>query len=144
MFLKKSQISQKNTCIRVNCIKKRLQHRCFPVKFLRTPFLQNTPGDCFWTWTLNGNMLYSWIIWFRSNLWTKLIIFELIFRVLMSQRDMSQICRKKRCFLDIYSFLMKNSFLWRSSGAKFELRVTIIFSFILEVIVSTARFPLNI
>ena len=31
--------------------KKRLWHRCFPVnvaKFLRTPFLQNTSGDCFW------------------------------------------------------------------------------------------------
>ena len=30
--------------------KKRVQHRCFPVKFakvLRTPFLQNTSGDCF-------------------------------------------------------------------------------------------------
>ena len=31
-----------------NSIKKRLQHRCFPVntaKFLRTPFLQNTSGS---------------------------------------------------------------------------------------------------
>ena len=31
-------------------LKKRLQHRCFPVnfvKFLATPFLQNTFGDCF-------------------------------------------------------------------------------------------------
>ena len=31
---------------------RRLQHRCFPVKFtkyLRTPFLQNTFGGCFWT-----------------------------------------------------------------------------------------------
>ena len=36
-----------------NCIKKRLQHRCFPVKFakfLRTRFLQNTSGGCFWKW----------------------------------------------------------------------------------------------
>ena len=35
-----------------NFIKKRLQHRCFPVKFkkiLRTPFLQNTSHDCFCT-----------------------------------------------------------------------------------------------
>ena len=33
-----------------NFIKKRLQHRCFPVKsvkFLRTPLLQNTSGGCF-------------------------------------------------------------------------------------------------
>ena len=31
--------------------KKRLWHRCFPVnfvKFLRTPFLQNTSGGCFY------------------------------------------------------------------------------------------------
>ena len=31
-------------------LKKRLWHRCFPVnfaKFLKTPFLQNTSGDCF-------------------------------------------------------------------------------------------------
>ena len=34
-----------------NFIKKILQHRCFPVKFtkfLRTPFLQNTSGGCFY------------------------------------------------------------------------------------------------
>ena len=33
-----------------NLIKKRLQHRCFPMKyakFLRTPFLQKTSGGCF-------------------------------------------------------------------------------------------------
>ena len=32
-------------------VKKRLQHLCFPLtfaKFLRTPFLQNTSGGCFW------------------------------------------------------------------------------------------------
>ena len=37
------QNSQENTCARV----KRLWHRCFPVnfvKFVRTPFLQNTSG----------------------------------------------------------------------------------------------------
>ena len=35
-----------------NFIKKRLEHRCFPVnivKFLRTAFLQNTSGGCFCT-----------------------------------------------------------------------------------------------
>ena len=34
-----------------NLLKKRLWHRCFPVnfaKFLRTSFLQNTFGGCFW------------------------------------------------------------------------------------------------
>ena len=32
-------------------LKRRLQHRCFPVnftKFLRIPFLRNTLGGCFW------------------------------------------------------------------------------------------------
>ena len=43
VFLEISQTSQGNSCTRV--LKKRLWHRCFPVnfvKFLRTPFLQNT------------------------------------------------------------------------------------------------------
>ena len=62
MFLEISQNSQENTCARVSffnkvaglrpatLLKKRLWHRCFAVnfaKFLRTPFLQNTYGDCF-------------------------------------------------------------------------------------------------
>ena len=54
------QIAQGNICVRVffnrvtglqvgNFLKKRLQNKCFPVKFvkfLRTSFLQNTSGDC--------------------------------------------------------------------------------------------------
>ena len=57
MFLGISQNSQENTCARVSILiklqacnfilKYRLWHRCFPVnfvKFLRTPFLQNTSG----------------------------------------------------------------------------------------------------
>ena len=43
-----SQNSQENACARVSLLKKRLWHRCFPVnfvKFLRTPFLQNTSGQ---------------------------------------------------------------------------------------------------
>ena len=59
MFLEISQNSQKNTCAidsllnkvadrrPVTLLKKSLRHRCFPVnfvKFLRTPFLQNTYG----------------------------------------------------------------------------------------------------
>ena len=61
-FLNVSQISRENTYVRVSFnkvagqktwyfIKRRLQHRCFPVKFLkvlRTPFLQNNSGGCFW------------------------------------------------------------------------------------------------
>ena len=59
VFLEISQNSQENTCARVSflvklqaasatLLKKRLWHRCFPVtfvKFLRTPFLQNTSGQ---------------------------------------------------------------------------------------------------
>ena len=60
MFLKNWQNSQENTCARVTffnkvtglrlttLLKKRLWHRCFSVnfvKFLRTPFLQNTFGQ---------------------------------------------------------------------------------------------------
>ena len=49
-FLEISQNSQENTCAMLGpatLLKKRLWHRCFPVnfvKFLRTPFLQNTSG----------------------------------------------------------------------------------------------------
>ena len=42
VFLKISQISQENICVVVSL--KRLQHRCFPVKFakfLKTPVLRN-------------------------------------------------------------------------------------------------------
>ena len=47
VFLKILQILQANTCVGVlvaNFIKKRLRHKCFPVKFekfLRTPILKN-------------------------------------------------------------------------------------------------------
>ena len=55
VFLEISKNSQENTCARASCaglrpatlLKRRLWHRCFPVnfmKFLRTPFLQNTYG----------------------------------------------------------------------------------------------------
>ena len=64
VFLKMSQISQKNTCVGVSfliklfassltpvtLLKRRLSHRCLPVNFaklLRTPFLQNISGCCF-------------------------------------------------------------------------------------------------
>ena len=44
-------------------LKKRLQHRCFPVnypKFLRTPFLQNTSGRL---------VFIDWFLGFRSKKW---------------------------------------------------------------------------
>ena len=51
MFLEISQNSQENFSTRVSFLsKKRLWHRCFPVKFaefLRTPFSQNTSGRLF-------------------------------------------------------------------------------------------------
>ena len=64
MFLNVSQISQENTYVGVsfnkvadlkawNFIEKRLQHRCFPVKFAkfsRTHFLQNNSGGRYWKW----------------------------------------------------------------------------------------------
>ena len=40
-----------------NFIKKRLQHRCFSVKFaksLRASFLQNIYGGCFWKYLMNS------------------------------------------------------------------------------------------
>ena len=49
-------------------IKKRLQHMCFPVKnanFLKTPFLQNTSGGCFYFlsccyWSIKKGSLFVW------------------------------------------------------------------------------------
>ena len=81
VLLENSQNSQENTCARVffkkvqglspaTLLKKRLWHRCFLVnftKFLRTSFLQNTSGRCFWT------MIYLlWIIY--VSVWRKLDI----------------------------------------------------------------------
>ena len=43
-------------------IKKRLQHRCFPVNianFLRKFYLKNTTGGCFCTWNSPGIWLYK-------------------------------------------------------------------------------------
>ena len=54
-------------------LKKGLWHRCFPVnfaKFLRTSFLPNTSGGCFWPFTmirgffwLEVNHSYHFILW---------------------------------------------------------------------------------
>ena len=45
LLLKILQYSQENTCVGVSFIKRRVQHRCFPVniaKCLRTPILKNS------------------------------------------------------------------------------------------------------
>ena len=82
VFLKVSQISQENTFAAVpfnkvtglkawNFIKKKLQHRCFPVKFakcLRTYFLQNTSGGCFWKWKDVLSSFHFSLPWFSLML----------------------------------------------------------------------------
>ena len=59
-FIRKANSSGKHLCRSLfliklqtsgNSIKKKLQHRCFPVKFakfLRTTFLQKSSSGCFW------------------------------------------------------------------------------------------------
>ena len=65
-------IWQENICVWVffaglrdcNFIKKRLQHRCFPVKlakFLRTPFFKNTSGGCFCTYCTHMTSHAIWV-----------------------------------------------------------------------------------
>ena len=78
MFLEISWNSQQNTFARVsfliklqqasNFIEKRLWHRCFPVnfmKFLRTPFLQNTSGRL---------LLFVQNVYYLKNIWSANII----------------------------------------------------------------------
>ena len=67
VFLKISKNSQENTYAwglrPATLIKKRIWHRCIPVnfaKFLSTPFLQNTPGGCFWREQENPIMSVVW------------------------------------------------------------------------------------
>ena len=55
-----------------NFIKKRLQHKCFSVKFaksLRASFLQNTSGDCFWKYLMN-----SLFIAYESDEWSHCVM----------------------------------------------------------------------
>ena len=66
-----------NTGLRpATLLKKRLWHRCFPVnfaKFLRTPFLQNTSGGCFWILLFTfakvrcGAIFISWYIFINRS-----------------------------------------------------------------------------
>ena len=54
-------------------LKKRLWHRCFPVKFakfLGTPFLQNTPNGCFWQLqylSVYQHYIFFWIFFLLSQ-----------------------------------------------------------------------------
>ena len=55
-----------------NVIKKRLQHKCFPVKFakvFRTAFLQKSSGGCFWTnpGDLCGSLCGEVMLWLFST-----------------------------------------------------------------------------
>ena len=72
VFLKLLQNSHQSTCAivffnKVAGQKKRLWHRCFLVnfaKFLRTTFLQNTSGNCFWKlYSNNGRAHSSEMFW---------------------------------------------------------------------------------
>ena len=63
MFLEISQNSLENTCARVPFLIKRLWRRCLPVnfvKFLKTPFLQNTSG-----WVLPLFSMMALEVWFE-------------------------------------------------------------------------------
>ena len=77
MFLKISQNSQENTCVRVSFFNKvacpRLWHRSFPVNFMKfwgTSFYRTPPGDCFW----NGSIFKSIVIFFLNDLTQSLLI----------------------------------------------------------------------
>ena len=72
-------------------------HRCFPMnflKFLRTPFLQNSFGGCFWNWTLDlqgmnffefyfRTILKFWQIWFLVWYFYKLDAYSAVGRFFM-------------------------------------------------------------
>ena len=78
VLLKFSKISKENTCVGVflnkvtglqtcNFIKKRLQHKCFRVKFpkfLITSFLQKTSGSCFWELVYITTQNFLREVWF--------------------------------------------------------------------------------
>ena len=92
IFLEISQSSQENTCARVSVLikflffnkvaglrpvtllKKSLWHRFFPVnfaKFLRTPFLQNTSGGCFWYATKSVKEKANALNDLKKYMWSK-------------------------------------------------------------------------
>ena len=62
-----------------NFVKKSLQHRCFPVKFvkfLRTPFLYGTFGGCFWWVYLSNDQILILHCFISNYLFVLSVIFE--------------------------------------------------------------------
>ena len=85
-----------------NFIKKRLQHRCFSVKFaksLRTSFLQNTSGGCFCKYRMN-----SLFIAYENDESCHGVV-----RIIGSPALISFYCV---CFVSFYFFLFFLIFLW--------------------------------
>ena len=68
-----------------NVIKKRLQHRCFPVnsaKFSRTPFLQNTSAHLLPQWHffhISQNLIQFYAITLVEKIWNFLIFIKFFF-----------------------------------------------------------------
>ena len=84
-----------------NFIKKRLQHRCFPVniaKFLRTAFSQNTSSGCFWFH--NRNKYKSTCVFINISKFTIIII-----KKLLKKMEMAIVQVWKKHFF-IYKFIL--------------------------------------
>ena len=91
VFLEISQNSQENTCASARpetLLKKRLSHRCFHVnfvKFLRTLFLQNTSGGCFWRKTVAKKKPFVHLF-HRTPLGSCFFFFKNLFLIKPTQR----------------------------------------------------------
>ena len=91
MFLVISENSHESTCARTSfliklqasglrpatLLEKRLWHSCFPVNFaklLRTPFLQNTSGGCFWRKLTVFQEFSDFVLFTRHWVWKLTIV----------------------------------------------------------------------
>ena len=91
MFLVISEKSHESTCARTSfliklqasglrpatLLEKRLWHSCFPVNFaklLRTPFLQNTSGGCFWRKLTVFQEFSDFVLFTRHWVWELTIV----------------------------------------------------------------------
>ena len=78
VFLKICEISQENICVGVS-FKKRLQHKCFPVKFLKfliTPILKNICERLllsFLGFTKLNHNVFLWLSWRHRFLYNNII-----------------------------------------------------------------------
>ena len=52
-----------------NFIKKRVQHKCISVEFLKTPFLKNTSAGCFWEYLMNSLLIAN-----ENDEWYHLVV----------------------------------------------------------------------